>query len=292
MSSQRITTILTYSVLLFACILSFSLPQFLLPSITSAAPLDDEKPPVILVAGIVRDFTSDHPDFDVTPGNGYGHYMGNIRPTLDKDGKPVFTGGGYKVSKEWRDSDGNKICYTLYDEGRGDSLGKAGGLNNGAITSTESFSQWFRDVPGVNISKTYAFKAYLDKDGTYVYESNDFFPIDGVLNGNGPDNHNYYFTFEVAGTFVHDESADHMFKFKGDDDVWVFIDGKLVVDLGGIAGNEEQFVELNRLGLVDGKTYTLRFFMGERHQPQSNFRFSTTVELATYVLPTVTASYD
>ena len=94
MSSQRIITITTYSVLMFACMVSFSLPEFL-PSISNAATLDDEKPLVILVAGIVRDFTSDHPDFDVTPGNGYGHYMGNIRPTLDKDGKPVFTGGGY-----------------------------------------------------------------------------------------------------------------------------------------------------------------------------------------------------
>ncbi|MCH8823983.1 MAG: fibro-slime domain-containing protein [Planctomycetes bacterium] len=291
MSSRRVTTILTYSVLIFACMVSFSLPQFL-PSISSAATQKGGKPAVILVAGIVRDFSADHPDFDVTPGNGYGHVMGNIRRFLDKDGKPVFRGGGFRVSKEWRDKDSNKICYSLFDLSRGDSAGSTGKMDRGAITSTETFSQWFRDVPGVNISKTYAFNAHLNKDGTYVYETNDFFPIDGALNGNGPDNHNYYFTFEVAGTFVHDESADHMFEFKGDDDVWVFIDGKLVADLGGIAGNEEQFVELNRLGLVDGKTYTLKFFMGERHQPQSNFRFSTTVELATYVLPTVTASYD
>lgn len=291
MSSQRITTILTYSVLLFACMISFSLPQFL-PSISNAATAEGGKPTYILVAGIVRDFSSDHPDFDVTPGNGYGHYMGNIRRFLDKDGKPVFRGGGFKVRKEWHDKDSNKICYTLYDFARGDTHGSSGNMDRGAITSTDSFAQWFRDVPGVNLSKTYAFKAYLNKDDTYVYKTNDFFPIDGVLNGNGSDNHNYYFTFEVSGTFVHDESADHMFHFKGDDDVWVFIDGKLVADLGGIAGSTEQFVELNRLGLVDGETYTLKFFMGERHQPQSTFRFSTTVELATYVLPTATYAYD
>lgn len=291
MSSQRVTTILTYSVLLFACMLSFSLPQFL-PSISSAAPQEGGKPTYILVAGIVRDFSSDHPDFDVTPGNGYGHVMGNIRRFLDEDNKPVFRGGGFKVRKEWRDKDANKICYSLFDLSRGDSAGSSGNMDRGAITSTETFSQWFRDVPGVNLSKTHAMKAYLDKDDTYVYETNDFFPIDGVLNGNGPDSHNYHFTFEVAGTFVHDASADHMFKFKGDDDVWVFIDGKLVADLGGIAGAEEQFVELNRLSLVDGKTYTLRFFMGERHQPQSTFRFSTTIALATYVVPTSTYSYD
>ena len=291
MSSQRITTILTYTALLLACVFSFSLPHFLLPS-TSNAAAEGGKPDYILVAGIVRDFTSDHPDFDVTPGNGYGHYMGNIRRFLDEDGKPVFRGGGFKVRKEWRDKNANKICYSLYDAARGDSQGSSGNMDKGAITSTESFSQWFRDVPGVNISKTYAVRAYIDDSGTYVYETNDFFPIDGVLNGNGRDNHNYYFTFEVCGTFVHDESADHMFHFKGDDDVWVFIDGKLVADLGGIAGAAEQYVEVNRLGLINGETYTLKFFMGERHPPQSTFRFSTTLSLDAYVLPTATYSYD
>jgi fibro-slime domain-containing protein len=64
------------------------------------------------------------------------------------------------------------------------------------------------------------------------------------------------------------------------------------LDLGGIAGSQEQFVELNRLGLDDGETYELRFFMAERHQPQSNFRFTTSIQLETYVLPTTTAAYD
>ena len=66
--------------------------------------LGQEPPPdSITVAGIVRDFLPGHPDFEVTPSNGYGHYMGNIDTELDDDQKPVFTGDGYKVSKEWRD---------------------------------------------------------------------------------------------------------------------------------------------------------------------------------------------
>ena len=81
-----------------------------------------QAPATIELTGIVRDFeerttTRGHPDFGVVPSKGFGHYQGNIDALLGVDGRPVFTGNGFKVNngQQWEDSSGRPICYLLYD---------------------------------------------------------------------------------------------------------------------------------------------------------------------------------
>jgi fibro-slime domain-containing protein len=54
----------------------------------------------------------------------------------------------------------------------------------------------------------------------------------------------------------------------------------------------EQFVDVSRLGLVDGETYSLDFFFAERHRTQSNFRIVTNLFLETVAPPTISAVFD
>ena len=72
----------------------------------------------------------------------------------------------------------------------------------------------------------------------------------------------------------------------------VFVDGELVIDLGGVHGATTQYVDLDRLGLVDGETYELAFFFAERHRTESNFRISTSLQLADSGVPSITAGFD
>ncbi len=270
----------------------------------------DDPPDVIYLTGIVRDFKEKtaqggHPDFENRPSNGFGRYSGNIATTIGEDSKPVHTGGGYKVASQWRDSLHQQICYHVYDAfpAPGDTEGNFGTHSTGGITSADTFDQWFRDELGVNISAPLTLAFVRQDDGTYVFDDREdpyyidlggFFPIDGQMFGNsgGMPDHNFHFTFELHGEFEYDATANQFFKFTGDDDVWVFVNGQLVIDLGGVHAALDQYIEIDRLGLSDGDVYQIDFFFAERHRTQSNFRIQTNMPIVSVELPTVSMVYD
>ena len=76
---------------------------------------------------------------------------------------------------------------------------------------------------------------------------------------------NYYFGLEMEAEFVQTVSGldawghDIIFEFKGDDDFWLYVDGELVIDLGGIHSALEGKVNF-RTGkvTVNGKDTTLK----------------------------------
>ncbi len=267
-------------------------------------------PATIDLSGVIRDFkersvSGGHTDFERQPAGGFGHYMGNIASTLDSDMKPVFVGGGRKVSSQWRTSAGVKIHPSLYSASFGDSAGAyTGNADPGAISSAASFAQWYRDVPGVNMSKNVAItlvrqpnsKLYIFDDRTDPLYSTraGFFPINDDLFGNSPNgSKNFHFTYELATQFIYEPGTNQSFTFIGDDDVWVFINDRLVIDLGGVHSAVTQTVYLDRLsGLVPNGKNSLRVFQAERHRTQSNFRIETTITLRTAEMPNTSNLFD
>ena len=91
--------------------------------------------------------------------------------------------------------------------------------------------------------------------------------------------HNYSFAMKISAQFQY--IPGQYFEFRGDDDVWVYINNRLVVDIGGCHSPVEGAVNLDTMGLVEGQMYPFHIFFSERHATGSNFKMRTSINLQT-----------
>jgi fibro-slime domain-containing protein len=259
-------------------------------------------PNTLSINATIRDFkaaelTGGHPDFQVFSNSFITTAL--VKPDLNADGKPAFNNTfGQEISADFKDSAGNIINPAFANTSRGDAPGQMRKSSN-QLTSEAAFNQWYNDTPGVNISKVVPIVFNrVPNSNRYIFDSDNdepyktlggFFPVNNDLFGNYNNTEkNFHFTTQIETFFNYDRSKNMTFKFTGDDDVWVFIDGKLALDLGGLHPRREQSLELNRLPWLEGKDgqrLSLKVFHAERRTTQSNFRIETTIQLENAPLP-------
>lgn len=172
------------------------------------------------------------------------------------NGKAVYN----KVQGLFRLKDG----YYVYD-----SYGSDGSDGNYAVynSTTNSFDVYdkagvYKDsVSDANRGQFFPFDS---ADKVFEERNGQLSPI-GITDGTN-DKLNHHFGMSMTTEFVQPKEGkttdlkDMVFKFSGDDDVWVYIDGVLVGDLGGI--HEKATLEINfangevKVGHVDGANGT------------------------------------
>jgi fibro-slime domain-containing protein len=312
------------------------------PGFTCKQPALGDK---MLVPALYRDFRAKMPaDFEPGATGRMAALTGIVKPDLDADGKPVYTGnvaGSYVTSAttfaEWyRDTPGVNHStagkLTLWSNGKGAYVNRYGA--NGEqwpVTVTAYYcgnvgEEQTDPTTGLPIPCTSQFAAPGSTDcdkydalgytrlscnvnnGSYsaTYQTAlldgtpTFFPVDGdsftpaserssatlapPYDANyspeaGKPLHNFSFTSEVRYWFQYDATKSYTLDFTGDDDVWVFINRKLAVDLGGIHTPVQGSVTFGagtpaKFGLTDGQVYEVVVFQAERQTSGSSYRLT------------------
>lgn len=144
-------------------------------------------------------------------------------------------------------------------------------------------------------------------NGTNGGDESGFYPLEdlgyeqpGLLTATSKVNNgakNGSFTLRGESQFVYKEASNLYFTFTGDDDVYMYINGTLALDLGGAHGRNSKTVELNKLdpvkyGLVEGQVATFTFFYMERCSDASTFGIKTNMELIQRAINVEKKAYD
>lgn len=247
----------------------------------------------------------------------------------------IFVAGSYnKVQTDYDylmlsaatdEETGDKVY--VFDGGFSNSAGSstvAYDASNGTIRNTTgSTSKKQYSYAYVSSSNTdswttyYPFLPIISRNNASGYTKNPYVQDDGVINtvkgqdqGDTLKNRNYGFAMALEGEFAYYANDELFFEFEGDDDVYLFINGELVLDLGSAHSIDgyrfylNDYVEAAKAGtlgsdarnkalsLAEGNTYSFQFYYLERHSYGSNIRIVTNIRVTDPAMSTDKKAYQ
>ncbi len=253
---------------------------------------------------LFRDFMADHADFH----NGGGQAILDLALPELVDGRPVLNpevsgsiSSAESFEQWYTDNEENETIgaeIVLFDSGGGTYVNRLNNLGERYVNRQGEQldgNPLFlpiddQGLPGFEDEMSPATVPEQVYGGGWSYE-------DETLGSNGPQ-HNFRFTSEIAYWFEYHEGDAFELVFDGDDDVWVYVNGKLAVDLGGLhvpmSGSFEleagvitttrtdyssnqttsQEFGLDDFGIVDGGVYEIKVFHAERNPTGSSYRLT------------------
>ncbi len=221
-----------------------------------------------------------------------------------------FSGGGNMIE--------GLVERFLDNDGKPAAVSDVNSISSGTIASPESFARWYRNSPTIE-AKVGSILLFDNGRGGYVnrwgkegeqwcvndtcYDGSPvFFPVDDLSEGADfveatippeyggnwqlesdfvPDasKHNFGYTTEVKYWFLYDETQTATLEFLGDDDLWVFVNGRLALDLGNphtpLEGNVTvNAASANTYNLANGGVYAIQVFHAERNPTGSSFKLT------------------
>ncbi len=265
-------------------------------------------------------------------GNSYNQEQDDFRyltlssAELDNGQDAYIFDGGFATGATVQDLVSGKITQAQYKANSKNAV-VYNGFNNGgdgtiSLKDVDAKDLYYYTSADYARTTRFPFLPVTDAEGTYAGQTDSYyFAEDGKYNYDTEYGtyygRNYNYVMASNGEFVYHEEDNLFFEFEGDDDVYLFINGQLVLDLGGGHAISNSYFNVNdyvvwardvlknpagysdaeiaraeALNLENGEIASFDFYYMERHGYGANMRVVTNMHITDPALRTEKTAYQ